>query len=387
MKRFRSILFWVHLGFGVIASVVILIMSVTGVLLTYQRQITAWADMRGYHRTVLTPDLKRLSADALLAKAIESTPGTRPTAMVIRSDRTAPASVTVAPGKQLFLDPYSGAVLGEGKGQSVRSFFRAVVDWHQELAVSAERQTTGRALTGASNLMFLFLVLSGLWLWWPRVPTWAAFRQVTWFRKCASGKARDFNWHNTIGFWSAIPLAIIVVGGVVMSYSWATALLYRAYGEQPPAAQTPRSGGGQTPPPAFQGASASLESMVVTAEDRMAGWRTITIALPKPSARNVVLTLDAGDGGQPHKRATLTLDRHTGSVDKWEPSSTLSAARRARNWLRYAHTGEVYGLAGQTVAGVVTFGAVVLVWTGIALTLRRFLSWRKRASGVLSKAA
>ena len=63
-------------------------------------------------------------------------------------------------------------------------------------------------------------------------------------RRCATssgssgglaGKARDFNWHNTIGFWSAIPLAIIVAGGVVISYPWATALVYRAYGEAPPA--------------------------------------------------------------------------------------------------------------------------------------------------------
>ena len=47
--RLRSVLFWLHLACGVVAGVVILIMSVTGVLLTYQRQITAWADTRGYH--------------------------------------------------------------------------------------------------------------------------------------------------------------------------------------------------------------------------------------------------------------------------------------------------------------------------------------------------
>ena len=61
------------------------------------------------------------------------------------------------------------------------------------------------------------------------------------------GKARDFNWHNTIGFWSAIPLAVIVAGGVVISYPWATGLVYRAYGEEPPApggALAARGGGG-----------------------------------------------------------------------------------------------------------------------------------------------
>jgi hypothetical protein len=46
--------------------------------------------------------------------------------------------------------------------------------------------------------------------------------------------------------------------------------------------------------------------------------------------------------------------------------------------MRFAHTGEVLGIPGQTVAGLVSAGAVVLVWTGIALTLRRFAAWIKR---------
>ncbi len=46
--KLRSVLFWLHLACGVVAGVVIFIMSVTGALLTYQRQMTAWADMRGY---------------------------------------------------------------------------------------------------------------------------------------------------------------------------------------------------------------------------------------------------------------------------------------------------------------------------------------------------
>jgi hypothetical protein len=35
----------------------------------------------------------------------------------------------------------------------------------------------------------------------------------------------------------------------------------------------------------------------------------------------------------------------------------------------------VLGIPGQTIAGLATGGAVVLVWTGIALALRRFRAW------------
>jgi hypothetical protein len=40
------------------------------------------------------------------------------------------------------------------------------------------------------------------------------------------------------------------------------------------------------------------------------------------------------------------------------------------------HTGEVLGLAGQTIAGIASFGGAVLVWTGLSLAWRRFVQWR-----------
>jgi uncharacterized iron-regulated membrane protein len=127
--------------------------------------------------------------------------------------------------------------------------------------------------------------------------------------------------------------------------------------------------------------------MIATASTQMPVWKTITIPVPALNGPRIALALDSGDGGQPHKRATLTLDRRTGEVVRWEPFSSQSAGRRARTWLRFAHTGEVYGLLGQTVAGLVTAGGAVLVWTGLALALRRFVLWRKRSSAAMQKAA
>jgi uncharacterized iron-regulated membrane protein len=402
----RTVLFWMHLICGVAAGAVILMMCVTGALLTYQRQITAWADMRGYYSE---PPVKgqRLSSNELVERA-RAQASVRPTAVVIRSDKTAPASVVVGPGRQLFVNPYSGEVYGEGNGHGVRDFFRVMVEWHRYVAMSGENRPAGRAITGLSNLMFLFIVLSGPFLWWPRA--WTAVRNITWFRRGLAGKARDFNWHNAIGIWSAIPLAIIVAGGVVISYPWATGLVYRAYGEQPPAPSGAAArgagpggraggpgGGPTTQAPGREerrqernpsaGVQAPLEVFIAKAQAHMPDWKTISIPLSAGNSSSVTLTLDAGDGGQPHKRATLTLNRHTGNVERWEPYSSQSAGRRARTWLRFAHTGEVYGLLGQTIAGIVTAGGAVLVWTGIALALRRFAVWRKRSRTELTKAA
>ncbi|MBP7778413.1 MAG: hypothetical protein KA371_14950 [Acidobacteria bacterium] len=49
--------------------------------------------------------------------------------------------------------------------------------------------------------------------------------------------------------------------------------------------------------------------------------------------------------------------------------------------MRFAHTGEYYGLTGQTIAGLVSAGGAVLVYTGLALAWRRRWAWLRRAQG------
>ena len=46
--------------------------------------------------------------------------------------------------------------------------------------------------------------------------------------------------------------------------------------------------------------------------------------------------------------------------------------------MRFAHTGELGGPAGEVVAGLACVGGAFLVWTGMALSLRRFAAWRAR---------
>src|SRR6185503_17349027 len=237
MKRLRKVIFWCHLPVGVLAGVVILIMCVTGVLLAYEKQITSWADTRGYAFAPPTSEARHLPIETLLAKAREAR-GTNPTAITLKSDASAPAEIAFGrEAAALFVNPYSGQVLGEGS-QRVRSFFRGVTDWHRWLGAKGDNRNVARAITGVCNLGFLFLVISGFYLWWPRNWNLKAVRNVTWFRRGLPGKARDFNWHNTIGFWCAPALFVVVISAVVISYTWAGNLVYRIAGETPP---TPRA--------------------------------------------------------------------------------------------------------------------------------------------------
>jgi uncharacterized iron-regulated membrane protein len=47
-------------------------------------------------------------------------------------------------------------------------------------------------------------------------------------------------------------------------------------------------------------------------------------------------------------------------------------------WMRFVHTGEYYGVLGQTIAGIASAAGILLVYTGFALALRRLVAWRKR---------
>ena len=79
--------------------------------------------------------------------------------------------------------------------------------------------------------------------------------------------------------------------------------------------------------------------------------------------------------GQPHLRSTLVLDKETAEVQTLTTFLDQSAGQRLRSWLRFAHTGEFYGVGGQTVAGIASCSAVMLVLTGLSLSIRRFLAW------------
>lgn len=380
MKSFRTFLFWCHLVAGVVVALIVLLMSVTGVLLTYERQMTAWADTRGLDGAPPTPEAERLDAEALVAR-VRAAEGAAPSAITWHAAPDAPAAAAFGRDRTVYVNAYTGAVLG-GEAEGVRAFFREVMMWHRWLAAEGEGRDVGRAVTGACNLGFLFLILSGFYLWWPRRWTRQAFRRVAWFRRGLSPKARDFNWHNVIGFWSLVPLFAIVVSGVVISYPWAGDLVYTLVGEDAPQRRGRGGPGLNGAAPAEAPALAdpvALDVLLGRAAERMPDWRTLSLAVPSASDSVVTVSLDAGTGGQPQKRAQVTLSRVTGAEVAWRPFEASSAGRRARAVLRFAHTGEVLGLVGQTLAGLVSLGAVVLVWTGLSLSWRRFRRGRRRA--------
>ncbi len=383
MKLFRKIIFWSHLVVGLFVALIVLLMSATGVLLTYERQLNAWTDTKDLNGAPSATHTKPVALESLIT-ALDATDDGLPRSITRLADTEEPLAASYGRQKTIYLNRYSGEVLGE-RTDGLRPFFRTVTNVHRWLAATGDNRALGRAITGACNLGFLFLVVSGFYLWWPRTWRLKTLRNSTLFKRGLSPKARDFNWHNVIGFWSLIPLFVVVLSGVVISYPWASDLVYTVVGEEPPPGRGRRGGPGQggsttegQGPWQSQQGRLALDALVQKAEARAPGWRSITLQVPAPTDTLVNLSIDSGTGGQPQKRAQIAFDWRTGETLRWMPFEAGSAGQRARSILRFAHTGEVLGLFGQTLAGLVSLGALFLVWTGIALSWRRFWAWRKR---------
>jgi uncharacterized iron-regulated membrane protein len=378
----RKALFWIHLATGCLAGLVVLIMSVTGVLLAYQRQIISYAD-RDFRSPPPAAGSARLPMEALVAKVAAQ--NRMPSAITLRSNPAAPAEVSFGREHVFLVDVYTGNVLGESS-PGTRALFQKIENWHRWLGASNEHRAGGRAVTGVCNFGFLLLVVSGPFLWMPRTWSWQSIKAIALFRGGLTGRARDFNWHNVIGVWCAGPLFLIVLSGVIMSYPWANNLLYRLTGNEAPV-----QGNGPRAEPESRQAKASghssmtgLDPLWVRAEQQVPGWQSLTLRMPPSGRGPVTFTIDTGNGGRPDQRSQLTLNPRNGEVIRWEPFSSYNTGRRLRSWFRFLHTGEAGGLAGQTVAGTASAGAAILVWTGLWLACRRLVRWRMRGRSTVN---
>lgn len=372
----RKIFFWIHLAAGVTAGLVILTMSVTGVLLAFEKQVIGWAE-RDLRATPSEITGRSLPVSTIVAAAVAQSPNAKPSNVIVRSDPGAPVTVAFGRERTLFVNRYSGAVLGEG-AKGVRGFFRMNQDVHRWLALKGEIRDVGKRVTGVANAIFLFIVLSGLYIWIPKRKTRAAFGNLAFFRRGLRGRARDFNWHHVLGLWSFLPLVLIVFSGMVISFPWAGALVYRAFGDEPPKPQSTDRGNRETRG-RDRADNAQIDRLwsaaIANAANATPRWQSISTRLPFPSKGPVTFALDEGNGARPDKRSQLLLDPRSARVVEHKTYPAQSSGQKARSWLRWIHTGEAGGIAGQFVAALASSAAVVLVWTGLALALRRLRRW------------
>jgi uncharacterized iron-regulated membrane protein len=115
----------------------------------------------------------------------------------------------------------------------------------------------------------------------------------------------------------------------------------------------------------------SLDTLFAHAAGSGQSWATMQMRMPRSSSAPLVVTVASTTWLRPDRRTSVTLDPASGAVVKREGFEAVAPLRRVLSWNRVLHTGEAFGIMGQTVAGLVSLAGVFLVYTGFALTWRR----------------
>ncbi|MDX1953826.1 MAG: PepSY-associated TM helix domain-containing protein [Verrucomicrobiota bacterium] len=366
MGNIRKVIFWLHLAAGVLAGTIVAVMSFTGVTLAFEKEIIAWFERDSKK---INPTGQRLAVDALMEKFRQEKPTLKPGSITFFAEPDSAALISFSRTNVFYIDPYSGKIQEHGK-EGVRPFMQLMIEWHRWLGQSGDQRPIGKAITGACNAAFLFLGISGLYLWWPRKWSRNALSAITHPSLELRGKARDWNWHNAIGFWSAPILIVVTATAMPISYQWAGNLIYKLTGTTPP---PPANAPGKIEPKLspFTGTLLSSDAILEIAKKHHPAWEQATIRFGKTNAP-VVVSLKEKNGAPRFATTQLGIHPYTGEVVSRESYSDFNTGRKVRSWTRYLHTGEALGPIGQALAGLASLGSLFLVWTGFALTWRRF---------------
>lgn len=437
----RKTFFWLHLIAGLIAGLSIGIMCFTGAALAFEKEIVAWSERDARRIEVPKNDAVRLSLAELTERVRAFEPEARPQAITVSADPKDAVAFSLGRDNTVYANPYTGEV--RRPASKVHDFMHVMVELHRWLALGDEQRAIGKAINGACNLAFFFLAVSGLYLWWPRSWSVRSVKALALFNWRLTGKARDFNWHNSIGLWSAPVLIVLTLTALPISYRWASNAIYRIAGEEPPAQQGPGAPSGpalEVTRPSPDARPLSQDALLKLAlraapdaesftlrlstpqrggpggQQRPAGSGASGVAAQRPDAPRENNARDSAaparepgaqrgpreasaggrEGGGERRgpqaftiavrepgawprtaTTTLSLNPFTGEVLRRETHADLSTARQIRTWTRFLHTGEALGFWGQLVAGLACVGGCVLVYTGFALSWRRFFPGRK----------
>ncbi len=365
----RKFLFWSHLVVGISVGIVVFVMSVTGVLLTYEAQIKEWES--ALYSVRPQAGEQRLTTDEVLNIGREKHPDEKH--IYIHQINEEGRAIPIWVGHHRYLlSPYSGDILQIGESSIVESlhFIEALHRW---LALKGKQQALAKEITAYSNLLFLFLIVSGAYLWLPRRLSWSSIKQYIFFkRQFKSLHAKHFNWHHVLGFWALVPLFVIVATATVFHFHWANEMLYGVYGEEAPGPRKNRVA------VALVDGKQNYETLFAIAKQHAndngaVDWHSMWIEFGRESG-NTRFYIDRALGNDYSAAYALFLDNNTGEVVKVKGGSDWSKGAQAWGVVRFLHTGEYFGFIGQTIAGFASLAACFLVYTGFTLSWRRLVS-------------
>lgn len=299
-------------------------------------------------------------------------------------------------GTAYLVDPYTGELLGAQTTPTAKAFI-ICYGLHRFLLIPGD---TGRMIVGAATLVFLVLILGGLFLWIPAklrsAPAWKIGLRI---RLREGGRKFAYDIHNTLGFYALIPLLVMALTGPVISFPWYNKGVARVLGtrpfdavmQDPPASQAPTplppttrpDGLPESAPGSFSQQKPSWEDFLAKADelsDRKGETRLYLPAsqllLPPHQAPVSVRKIGAGFCTV---AATdiVYFDQYSGEVLRTHLFDEYGFGEKIANLIFPLHNGEIFGTVSKIVYFFACLVATSLPLTGLILWIGKLRARRK----------
>ena len=221
----KYVSYLIHLWFGLLSSVVVFVLCISGCLYAFKTQII---EAYNYDKVFIAPSGTAQTPGELQQTIFSEGKELISLTIPESSSRSWNISYKDQSGavSGSYYNPYSKKELGNGD-QSLNRFFEVVLDLHRNLMLG----NVGRQIGGISVLMFLVLMISGFILWLPKKLKYLKQNLTVKFN--ARFKRLNHDLHNVLGFYSLIFLMFISVTGIYVTYPWVKNALIVSLGGEP----------------------------------------------------------------------------------------------------------------------------------------------------------
>lgn len=368
-KAFRKIHLWLSVPLGLIIAII----CFTGAILVFEDQITQLANRHLYY--VENPGSQPLPVGTLVEK-VESqlTKGATITGVTIypQPDRSYQVNLSAPKGAAVYIDPYTGEVLG----QSQRTpFFRTVFMLHRWLLDSQPADGGifwGKRITGISTLLFVIILLSGIVIWWPR-----SRKGLKNGIQIALRKGKTCFWHDLHaagGIYVLLLVLVMALTGLTWSFDWYKNAFYTLFGVEttvPAKGPAPKEKSPQGPQP---GTTTEATAPVTP----FACWQQVydQVAAENPDRLKIEITdgtASVSNNRYGNIRGTdrYTFDPQSGQITGASLYKDTGNSGKIRGWIYSVHT----GAWGGNLTRIIWFLAALL---GATLPLTGYYLWIKR---------
>ena len=215
---FKKLIAKLHLWLGLGSGLIVLVVALTGCIFVFHDEIK---DLTRDYRKV-NPQNEVFATPSLLQQKMKSLYPEAVPGMVVYQGRDRSAFVLTEIDEsphQIYFNPYSAEFLQ--KENLEEDFFLLVEDLHMHLWLP---EKIGKQIIGASTLIFVFMLISGLILWWPKKRKNLKKRlQIKWNAKW---RRLNYDWHRVTGLYISLLALFIALTGLSFSYEWMNKAFY-----------------------------------------------------------------------------------------------------------------------------------------------------------------